>query len=35
VQAAVLLVAAFYVVVNTLVDISYLYLDPRTRRARH
>jgi peptide/nickel transport system permease protein len=33
-QAAVLLVATLYVVVNALVDLSYLALDPRTRRAR-
>ena len=30
-QAAVLTVAALYVLVNALVDLSYLYLDPRTR----
>ncbi|QYB07463.1 ABC transporter permease [Rhodococcus sp. USK10] len=33
-QAAVLVVAALYVLVNALVDISYLYLDPRTRHVR-
>ncbi|MBV6761776.1 ABC transporter permease [Rhodococcus opacus] len=33
-QAAVLTVAALYVLVNALVDISYLYLDPRTRHVR-
>ncbi|MDF3308181.1 ABC transporter permease [Rhodococcus sp. T2V] len=33
-QAAVLTVAALYVLVNALVDISYLYLDPRTRDDR-
>jgi peptide/nickel transport system permease protein len=33
-QAAVLLIAALYVTVNALVDLSYLALDPRTRRAR-
>lgn len=33
-QAAVLLIAALYVVVNALVDISYLALDPRTRHGR-
>ena len=32
-QTAVLIVAALYVLVNALVDISYLYLDPRTRHA--
>jgi peptide/nickel transport system permease protein len=30
-QAAVLLVASSYVVVNTLVDISYAVLDPRVK----
>lgn len=33
-QAAVLLIAALYVVVNALIDISYLALDPRTRHGR-
>lgn len=33
-QAAVLLIAALYVVVNALVDISYLFLDPRTRHGQ-
>ncbi|MEU1520997.1 ABC transporter permease [Nocardia rhamnosiphila] len=32
-QAAVLVVAALYVLVNALVDLSYAYLDPRTRHA--
>ena len=31
VQAAVLLIAAIFVVINLLVDLSYLVLDPRTR----
>lgn len=34
VQGAVLLVAVVYVVVNAGIDLSYGYLDPRTRRAR-
>lgn len=34
VQGAVLLIAVVYVVVNALIDLSYGYLDPRTRRAR-
>ena len=34
VQGAVLLVAVIYVVSNLLIDLSYGYLDPRTRRAR-
>lgn len=34
VQAGVLVIAVFYVVVNALVDISYAYLDPRIRRGR-
>lgn len=33
VQGAVLLVATVYVVTNTTIDLSYGYLDPRTRRA--
>ncbi len=33
VQGGVLVIAVFYVVINLLVDISYLYLDPRIRRA--
>jgi peptide/nickel transport system permease protein len=33
-QAAVLIVAALYVTVNALVDLSYVALDPRTRRVR-
>ena len=33
-QASVLIVAGLYVLINALVDISYLYLDPRTRHAR-
>lgn len=32
VQASVLLIAVFYVLINTLVDLSYAYLDPRVRR---
>lgn len=32
VQAGVLVIAAFYVLVNSLIDISYAYLDPRVRR---
>lgn len=34
VQGAVLVIALIYVVSNTLIDRSYGYLDPRTRRAR-
>ena len=34
VQGAVLVVAVIYVLSNTLIDRSYGYLDPRTRRAR-
>ena len=34
VQALVMLVSAVFVVVNTLIDISYLYLDPRIRKAQ-
>jgi peptide/nickel transport system permease protein len=34
VQASVLVIAVFYVVVNALVDLSYSYLDPRIRRGR-
>ena len=34
VQGAVLLIAVIYVVSNTLIDRSYGFLDPRTRRAR-
>lgn len=33
VQGAVLVIAAIYVLINTLIDLSYGYLDPRTRRA--
>jgi peptide/nickel transport system permease protein len=33
VQGAVLVAATFYVVLNALVDVSAMYLDPRTRRA--
>lgn len=33
VQGAALVIAFMYVLVNTLTDISYLYLDPRMRRA--
>ncbi|MFC5950388.1 ABC transporter permease [Pseudonocardia lutea] len=33
-QSGVLLIATLYVVVNALVDLSYLFLDPRTRHAR-
>jgi peptide/nickel transport system permease protein len=32
VQAGVLVIAVFYVVINSLIDISYSYLDPRVRR---
>lgn len=32
VQGSVLVIAALYVLVNTAVDISYVYLDPRIRR---
>ncbi|WP_235736456.1 ABC transporter permease [Nocardioides alcanivorans] len=34
VQGAVLLVATVYVISSALIDLSYGYLDPRTRRAR-
>ena len=34
VQASVLVIAVFYVVINSIVDISYAYLDPRIRRGR-
>jgi len=34
VQAAVLLIAAIYVIVNAIVDVAYVYLDPRIRRGR-
>lgn len=34
VQAAVLLIAVLYVVVNATIDIAYGYLDPRIRRGR-
>ena len=34
VQAAVLLIAVIYVLVNTTVDVAYGYLDPRIRRGR-
>lgn len=34
VQGAVLVIAVIYVVLNSLIDLSYGYLDPRTRRAR-
>ncbi|CAM3466549.1 ABC transporter permease [Nocardioides dubius] len=34
VQGAVLLIAIIYVLSNALIDLSYGYLDPRTRRAR-
>jgi peptide/nickel transport system permease protein len=33
IQGAVLLLAVAYVLINTLVDVSYAYLDPRVRRA--
>ncbi len=33
VQGAVLVIAAIYVVINGIIDISYGYLDPRSRRA--
>lgn len=32
IQAGVLVIATFYVVINSLIDISYAYLDPRVRR---
>ena len=32
--ALVMLVSAVFIVVNTLIDISYLYLDPRIRKAQ-
>ncbi len=34
VQASVLVIAVFYVLVNAIVDLSYAYLDPRIRRGR-
>lgn len=34
VQGGVLLIAVFYVFINLLVDLSYLYLDPRVRDGR-
>lgn len=34
VQAAVLVLAVMYVLINTAVDLSYAYLDPRIRRGR-
>lgn len=33
VQALVMLVSAVFIIINTLIDISYLYLDPRIRKA--
>lgn len=33
VQGSALVVAALYVVINTVIDLTYGYLDPRTRRA--
>jgi peptide/nickel transport system permease protein len=33
VQGAALVIAFLYVLVNTLTDISYAYLDPRLRRS--
>lgn len=32
IQGAVLVIALFYVLINLLVDISYMYIDPRIRR---
>jgi peptide/nickel transport system permease protein len=34
VQGAVLVIALFYVLVNTTIDVAYSYLDPRIRRGR-
>lgn len=34
VQALVMLVSAVFVIVNTAIDISYIYLDPRIRKAQ-
>lgn len=34
VQAGVLVIAVFYVTLNTVIDVSYAYLDPRIRRGR-
>lgn len=34
VQALVMLVSAVFVIINTAIDISYLYLDPRIRKAQ-
>jgi len=34
VQGGVLMIAVFYVLINLVVDVSYLYLDPRIRRGR-
>ncbi len=33
VQALVMLVSAVFIIINTFIDISYLYLDPRIRKA--
>ena len=34
VQALVMLVSCVFVIINTIIDISYLYLDPRIRKAQ-
>ncbi|MDD3110603.1 MAG: ABC transporter permease subunit, partial [Eubacteriales bacterium] len=34
VQGLVALLAAVFIAINTLVDISYMYLDPRIRKAQ-
>jgi peptide/nickel transport system permease protein len=34
VQGLVVLLAAIFIVINTIIDISYLYLDPRIRKAQ-
>ncbi|MEA4964910.1 MAG: ABC transporter permease [Oscillospiraceae bacterium] len=34
VQSLVLLLAAVFIIINTVIDISYLYLDPRIRKAQ-
>ncbi len=35
VQGIVLVIATFFVVVNTIVDLSYVFIDPRLRTAGH
>ena len=33
VQGLVVLIAGFFIIVNTAIDIGYIYLDPRIRKA--